>query len=569
MVSARRATPAAGSPSSGALGGLGALDRRRRRAAGLAGVARRRTPWQARLGGTPMRLARGGPAAPCGPDRPARPARSGGARRAPGRPDLAGVSDLAGPSPRGPAPVPCEPRRSCRPPVRPIVAPGRHGANGRPRSCRVGRRPDRSSPRARRRARRAGRCPRGSARSSSRDRSACCRGPTSGRRASSRAASRSIRRTRGCPSPARGPCSRPARWRRTAGARPRTDPSAGLVSCVFVITGVSFSSCRAWSDCAVGVRARAGSVQTEEPVDRLAICVEHRCRRVQPGLAGIGDRVHPPGGTGRPGLPGRFQEAVLLHLAEGPVQGAHGDPEQAERPQVVLDHVAVRPLERDRQQHERRQDVARRPAGQRLALVDRLGSGPASPRRPVWRWRGGQASVSWHMCLDSRLGAVLTSVDTMCRLHLESIAQVEVNVIIGEGDHVSTTTNEMPESATAAVAEASRIAAQAARNSTETAKASIEAARSYFDEANALGRDLLEHLVHPERVGPQDRLRCTECRDRCRPGPVRPGREEQSTGRRAVLELVKQTQEATLETWQTTVKATAKATDHQALTSSR
>ena len=49
----------------------------------------------------------------------------------------------------------------------------------------------------------------------------------------------------------------------------------------------------------------------------------------------------------------------------------------------------------------------------------------------------------------------------------------------------------MPESAAAAVTEATRIAAQAARNGTETAKASIEAARSYADDSNALGRDLL------------------------------------------------------------------------------
>ena len=43
---------------------------------------------------------------------------------------------------------------------------------------------------------------------------------------------------------------------------------------------------------------------------------------------------------------------------------------------------------------------------------------------------------------------------------------------------MSTTTNEMPESAAAAVTEATRIAAQAARNGTETAKASIEAWQS-------------------------------------------------------------------------------------------
>ena len=36
-----------------------------------------------------------------------------------------------------------------------------------------------------------------------------------------------IRRTRGYPSPARGRCSRPARWCRTSGARPRTDRCFG------------------------------------------------------------------------------------------------------------------------------------------------------------------------------------------------------------------------------------------------------------------------------------------------------------------------------------------------------
>ena len=129
-------------------------------------------------------------------------------------------------------------------------------------------------------------------------------------------------------------------------------------------------------------RRGAGAVQIEEPVDRLAIGVEHRRRGVEPDVAGIGDRVDPPGGTGRPGLPGRLEEAVLLHLAERPVQRAHGDPEQAESPQVVLDHVAVRALHRHGQQDERREEVARRPAGQRLALVERL---PAADRhRPTW-----------------------------------------------------------------------------------------------------------------------------------------------------------------------------------------
>ena len=57
---------------------------------------------------------------------------------------------------------------------------------------------------------------------------------------------------------------------------------------------------------------------------------------------------------------------------------------------------------------------------------------------------------------------------------------------------MSTTTNELSDSATAAVAEATRIAAQAARNGTETAKASFEATRSYVGETSVIGREMLE-----------------------------------------------------------------------------
>ena len=168
-------------------------------------------------------------------------------------------------------------------------------------------------------------------------------------------------------------------------ARSRTDRCARPVSCGLRHPRVSFSSeSSVGSGGAVGAARSAGAVQTEEPVDRLAIGVEHRRRRVQPGEAGIGDRVDAPGGPGWPGLPGRLEEAVLLHLAERPVQRAHRDPEQAESTQVILDHVAVCPLERDGQQHERREDVARRPAGQRFALVARLGGSP----RWSWSWSG-------------------------------------------------------------------------------------------------------------------------------------------------------------------------------------
>src|SRR5947207_11399330 len=56
---------------------------------------------------------------------------------------------------------------------------------------------------------------------------------------------------------------------------------------------------------------------------------------------------------------------------------------------------------------------------------------------------------------------------------------------------MSTPATELPESAAAAVREATRIAAEAARAGTETTKATIETARSYVDDASQFGRDLL------------------------------------------------------------------------------
>jgi hypothetical protein len=126
---------------------------------------------------------------------------------------------------------------------------------------------------------------------------------------------------------------------------------------------------------------------------------------------------------------------------------------------------------------------------------------------------------------------------------------------------MSTTMNDLPESATAAVAEATRIAAQAARTNTENAKASIEAARSYFDEANTLGRDLLStwsiqsEAVLKTAFGAQN-------------AAIDAGLDlfdlSVKSNKQAVAqfhELLKRTQLATLETWQSTIKATAKATE--------
>ena len=90
---------------------------------------------------------------------------------------------------------------------------------------------------------------------------------------------------------------------------------------------------------------------------------------------------------------------------------------------------------------------------------------------------------------------------------------------------------------------------------------SIEAARSYLDETSTLGRDLLgtwstqSEAVLKTAFGAQN-------------AAIDAGLSlfdlSVKSNKQAVAqfsELVKRTQQATLETWQSTIKATAKATD--------
>jgi hypothetical protein len=126
---------------------------------------------------------------------------------------------------------------------------------------------------------------------------------------------------------------------------------------------------------------------------------------------------------------------------------------------------------------------------------------------------------------------------------------------------MSTITNELPESAAAAVAEATRIAAQAARSGTETTKASIEAARSYLDETNTLGRDLLSTWSTQSEAALKAAFDAQNAAIDAGLGLFDLG----IKGNRQAVEqfsvLVKQTQQATLESWQSAVKAAAKATE--------
>ena len=126
---------------------------------------------------------------------------------------------------------------------------------------------------------------------------------------------------------------------------------------------------------------------------------------------------------------------------------------------------------------------------------------------------------------------------------------------------MSTTTNEMPESAAAAVTEATRIAAQAARNGTETAKASIEAARSYADDSSALSRDLLNTWSTQSESVLKTAFDAQNAAMDAGLGMFDLGVKGNRQAVAQFSELVKRTQKATLETWQTTVKMATKATE--------
>jgi hypothetical protein len=123
------------------------------------------------------------------------------------------------------------------------------------------------------------------------------------------------------------------------------------------------------------------------------------------------------------------------------------------------------------------------------------------------------------------------------------------------------TTNEMPESAAAAVAEATRIAAQAARSGTETAKASIDAARTYVGETNTLGRDLLATWSTQSEAAIKAAFEAQNAAIDAGLGLFDLG----VKGNRQAVEqfsvIVKRTQQATLESWHTAVKAAEKATE--------
>jgi hypothetical protein len=128
---------------------------------------------------------------------------------------------------------------------------------------------------------------------------------------------------------------------------------------------------------------------------------------------------------------------------------------------------------------------------------------------------------------------------------------------------MSTTTKELPDSATAAVNEAARIATEAARNGTKAARASIEGARSYMGEATDMGRDLFSTLNVQSEAAMKAAFDAQNAAVEAGLGLFDLGVKSNRQAIEQFSELMRQTQRATLENWQATVKASQKAVDAQ------
>ena len=124
----------------------------------------------------------------------------------------------------------------------------------------------------------------------------------------------------------------------------------------------------------------------------------------------------------------------------------------------------------------------------------------------------------------------------------------------------TTTTNDFPETAAAAVTEAARIASQAARRGTETAKESIEVARSYFDETSDLGKGLYSTWVSQSEATLKAAFAAQDAAIEAGLSLFDVSVKSNRQAAEQLSALVQRSQQAMLEGWQTTVKAAEKAT---------
>ena len=120
-----------------------------------------------------------------------------------------------------------------------------------------------------------------------------------------------------------------------------------------------------------------------------------------------------------------------------------------------------------------------------------------------------------------------------------------------------TVTADLPKTPADAVTEATRIAVEAARGSAKTAHATLEAARKYWDETAALGRNLAAtwsaRSDEAIRAAVEARKAAVDTQMGFFDSDVKSSR--QSVDR--LTDLIHRAQEATLESWQETVKLVA------------
>jgi hypothetical protein len=117
------------------------------------------------------------------------------------------------------------------------------------------------------------------------------------------------------------------------------------------------------------------------------------------------------------------------------------------------------------------------------------------------------------------------------------------------------TTDEVRETAQAAVTEAARIATDAARRGTETAKASIEAARSYFDETSDLGKDLYGTWIAQSESTLKAAFASQNAALEAGLGLFDLGVKSNRQAVEQFSQLIHRSQQATLDSWHSTVKA--------------
>jgi hypothetical protein len=120
---------------------------------------------------------------------------------------------------------------------------------------------------------------------------------------------------------------------------------------------------------------------------------------------------------------------------------------------------------------------------------------------------------------------------------------------------------DLPKTAAAAVTEAGRIAAEAARTSTETARASVEASRTYFDETTALGRDLVGTWSLQSETAIKAAFDAQNAAVEAGMGFFDLGVKGNRQAMEQFTDLVHRAQQATLESWQATVKLVTKAVE--------